>query len=93
MQMADIESFLFTSESVNEGHPDKLADQVRVCLWPAPIQMKNVASNVTQLLATKGLIMTFCPCRFQMLFWMLALHRTPMPRYVSSSRLLIIPRG
>jgi len=21
--------FLFTSESVNEGHPDKLADQVR----------------------------------------------------------------
>lgn len=26
--MAD-ETFLFTSESVNEGHPDKLADQVR----------------------------------------------------------------
>jgi len=24
-----IETFLFTSESVNEGHPDKLADQVR----------------------------------------------------------------
>ena len=23
-----IENFLFTSESVNEGHPDKLADQV-----------------------------------------------------------------
>ena len=23
-----MESFLFTSESVNEGHPDKLADQV-----------------------------------------------------------------
>ena len=28
------ETFLFTSESVNEGHPDKLADQVR----PAPLQ-------------------------------------------------------
>jgi hypothetical protein len=26
--MGDIETFLFTSESVNEGHPDKLADQV-----------------------------------------------------------------
>ena len=26
-QMA-MEYFLFTSESVNEGHPDKLADQV-----------------------------------------------------------------
>lgn len=28
-QMADEDTFLFTSESVNEGHPDKLADQVR----------------------------------------------------------------
>jgi hypothetical protein len=26
--------FMFTSESVNEGHPDKLADQVRVRLSP-----------------------------------------------------------
>ena len=26
---ADGETFLFTSESVNEGHPDKLCDQVR----------------------------------------------------------------
>jgi S-adenosylmethionine synthetase len=25
-----MESFLFTSESVNEGHPDKLCDQVRL---------------------------------------------------------------
>lgn len=27
--MAALESFLFTSESVNEGHPDKICDQVR----------------------------------------------------------------
>ena len=27
--MAALQTFLFTSESVNEGHPDKLADQVR----------------------------------------------------------------
>ena len=26
------DNFLFTSESVNEGHPDKLADQVRTVL-------------------------------------------------------------
>ena len=26
---ADGETFLFTSESVNEGHPDKLCDQAR----------------------------------------------------------------
>ena len=25
----EVETFMFTSESVNEGHPDKLADQVR----------------------------------------------------------------
>ena len=28
---ADGETFLFTPESVNEGHPDKLCDQVRRC--------------------------------------------------------------
>uniref|UniRef100_N1R2R6 S-adenosylmethionine synthase n=1 Tax=Aegilops tauschii TaxID=37682 RepID=N1R2R6_AEGTA len=26
--MAEVETFLFTSESVNEGHPDKLCDQI-----------------------------------------------------------------
>nr|AHH25132.1 S-adenosylmethionine synthetase-2 [Guzmania wittmackii x Guzmania lingulata] len=26
--MADVDTFLFTSESVNEGHPDKLCDQI-----------------------------------------------------------------
>nr|MCH1922526.1 methionine adenosyltransferase [Shewanella ferrihydritica] len=26
--MAALDTFLFTSESVNEGHPDKLCDQV-----------------------------------------------------------------
>ena len=35
-QMA-MEYFLFTSESVNEGHPDKLADQVGSCCSGLPI--------------------------------------------------------
>lgn len=26
--MVEVRSFLFSSESVNEGHPDKLCDQV-----------------------------------------------------------------
>lgn len=26
--MAEVDTFLFTSESVNEGHPDKLCDQI-----------------------------------------------------------------
>ena len=29
MASKDGSTFFFTSESVNEGHPDKLADQVR----------------------------------------------------------------
>jgi hypothetical protein len=34
--MAGDDTFLFTSESVNEGHPDKLADQVRAAQqWAA----------------------------------------------------------
>jgi hypothetical protein len=31
-----LETFLFTSESVNEGHPDKLCDQVRRQSPPLP---------------------------------------------------------
>jgi S-adenosylmethionine synthetase len=27
-KMAALDTFLFTSESVNEGHPDKLCDQI-----------------------------------------------------------------
>ena len=30
LNMANTDTFLFTSESVNEGHPDKLCDQVRL---------------------------------------------------------------
>lgn len=29
MALTHEDNFLFTSESVNEGHPDKLCDQVR----------------------------------------------------------------
>ncbi len=33
LQMAEEhDTFLFTSESVNEGHPDKLADQVHAVI-------------------------------------------------------------
>ena len=47
-QMADEDTFLFTSESVNEGHPDKLADQVREDIdrigerWREKRERKNI---------------------------------------------------
>ena len=39
---ADGETFLFTSESVNEGHPDKLCDQARAAASAAvpPIERR-----------------------------------------------------
>ena len=49
-EMAD-DTFLFTSESVNEGHPDKLCDQV----WSAHML---IASNNNDLLVCRvGVLM------------------------------------
>ena len=48
--MAEESNFLFTSESVNEGHPDKLADQVSdavldACLAQDPTSKVSPASK------------------------------------------------
>merc|ERR1711959_680630 len=52
-------SFLFTSESVNEGHPDKLADQVSDAVLDACLE-QDPASKVACETATKtGMIMIF----------------------------------
>lgn len=60
--MADakgIESFLFTSESVNEGHPDKLADQVSDAVLDACLA-QDPQSKVACETATKtGMVMIF----------------------------------
>ena len=60
--MADakgIETFLFTSESVNEGHPDKLADQVSDAVLDACLA-QDPQSKVACETATKtGMVMIF----------------------------------
>ena len=44
--MVEARSFLFSSESVNEGHPDKLADQVRpIETRSAPLSICNQTRN------------------------------------------------
>ena len=79
--MAEYDTFLFTSESVNEGHPDKLADQA----WPcAGTVQARTDLNVFQ---TSGrtrfpapgppvplimLRLTHCAPRSLMLCWMRA---------------------
>jgi S-adenosylmethionine synthetase len=53
------ETFLFTSESVNEGHPDKLADQVSDAVLDACLE-QDPESKVACETATKtGMIMVF----------------------------------
>jgi len=60
--MADakgIDTFLFTSESVNEGHPDKLADQVSDAVLDACLA-QDPQSKVACETATKtGMVMIF----------------------------------
>jgi hypothetical protein len=46
MATKDGSTFFFTSESVNEGHPDKLADQVRpIETRSAPLSICNQTRN------------------------------------------------
>jgi S-adenosylmethionine synthetase len=53
------ETFLFTSESVNEGHPDKIADQVSDAVLDACIR-EDPMSRVACETATKtGMVMIF----------------------------------
>ena len=92
--MADeTETFLFTSESVNEGHPDKLADQVgSITAWGEGDKRSDENSTYCST-AVFRLPMTDCSCnsslaicRYQMLSWTHAWRRTPTQRWA-----LILP--
>jgi len=48
--------FLFTSESVSEGHPDKLADQVSDSILDAILEQDPIARVAAETLANTGLI-------------------------------------
>jgi S-adenosylmethionine synthetase len=56
---AAVETFLFTSESVNEGHPDKLCDQISDAVLDACLE-QDVDSKVACETCTKtNLVMVF----------------------------------
>ena len=57
-RMADTDTFLFTSESVNEGHPDKLADQVSDAILDACLEQDPDA----KVRREKGGRMRVCLC-------------------------------
>ena len=55
-QGAQMNEYLFTSESVSEGHPDKLADQVSDSILDAILTQDPTARVAAETLANTGLI-------------------------------------
>ncbi len=54
--MAHDEKFLFTSESVTEGHPDKIADQISDAVLDAVLQHDPMGRVACETLVTTGLV-------------------------------------
>jgi S-adenosylmethionine synthetase len=56
MRHPDDDGFLFTSESVTEGHPDKMADQISDAVLDAALAQDPAARVAVETLVTKGLV-------------------------------------
>ncbi len=54
--MAPKERFLFTSESVTEGHPDKIADQISDAILDACLEKDPYSRVACETLTTTGLV-------------------------------------
>ena len=54
--MAPRERFLFTSESVTEGHPDKIADQISDAILDACLERDPYSRVACETLTTTGLV-------------------------------------
>ncbi|KAK3578205.1 hypothetical protein CHS0354_020575 [Potamilus streckersoni] len=53
----DVGTFLFTSESVGEGHPDKICDQVSDAILDAHLKQDSNAKVACEAVAKTGMIM------------------------------------
>ena len=49
-------NFIFTSESVTEGHPDKIADQISDAILDAMIEQDPDSRVACETLITTGLV-------------------------------------
>jgi len=49
-------SYLFTSESVSEGHPDKVADQISDSILDAILEQDNRARVACETLVNTGMV-------------------------------------
>ncbi|GBE58534.1 methionine adenosyltransferase [Babesia ovata] len=52
-------NFLFTSESVNEGHPDKVCDQIADAILDACLEQDPQSKVACEVCATQQLVMVF----------------------------------
>jgi S-adenosylmethionine synthetase len=59
MAETELTSFLFTSESVNEGHPDKLADQVSDAVLDACLQQDPQSKVACETCCKTSMVMIF----------------------------------
>ena len=57
MSIVDAEQYLFTSESVTEGHPDKMCDQISDAILDAFIRQDQYARVACETATTTGLVM------------------------------------
>jgi S-adenosylmethionine synthetase len=57
--VTDGETFLFTSESVNEGHPDKLCDQVSDAILDACLEQDPYSKVACETATKTGMVMVF----------------------------------
>ena len=53
--MSDARSYIFTSESVTEGHPDKMADQISDAVLDAVMKDDPAGRVACEVLVTTGL--------------------------------------
>lgn len=57
--MGGLETFLFTSESVNEGHPDKLCDQVSDAILDACLEQDPDSKVACETCSKTNMVMVF----------------------------------
>ena len=56
MSFFEAPSYLFTSESVTEGHPDKLCDQISDTILDAYLAQDPFARVACEAVSTRGLV-------------------------------------
>lgn len=56
-EMSNIKRYLFTSESVTEGHPDKVCDQISDAVLDAVIAQDPLARVACEIAVTTGLVL------------------------------------